>query len=150
MTKKIDEKVNFDIFIQAEPERVYDALATSEGLDAWFTVGANVDARRGGTIHFRWEDWGIEHYTGENGGPVLEANRPERFVYKWKVDRDSYNTTVEIDFEPSGDGTIVRLIEYGYDDSPVGLKDMLARSSGWAKNLTLLKFYLEHGVKPTG
>jgi uncharacterized protein YndB with AHSA1/START domain len=147
MRKTIDEKVSFSILVRAKPERVYDAIATAEGLDAWFTTSASVDARRGGQIHFRWKDWGPERYTGENGGPVLEARRPERFVFQWKVDSGSYDTTVEINFEPVDEGTVVRLIEYGYEDSPTGLKDMLNRASGWAQALTLMKFYVEHGVR---
>lgn len=145
--KTIDEKVRVTILVRATPGRVYDAIATAEGLDAWFTTGATVDARPGGHIHFRWRDWGFDKYTGENGGPVLEARRPERFVFQWKVDTDSYNTTVEFDFEPVEQGTVVRLVEYSYEDTPTGLKDMLARASGWGEALTLMKFYVEHGVK---
>lgn len=53
---------------------------------------------------------------------------------------------VEIDFEPRGDKTLVRLIEHGYEDSDRGTEDMLNRASGWGCVLTLMKFYLEHGV----
>src|SRR5215468_10872089 len=111
MRKTINEKVSAAILVRATPERVYDAMATAEGLDGWFTTSASVDAHPGGEIRFRWKDWGYGHYTGENGGPVLEARRPERFVFQWKVDTDSYNTTVEIDFEKVEGGTIVRLFE---------------------------------------
>jgi hypothetical protein len=38
--------------------------------------------------------------TGENSGPVLEAKRRERFISQWKADSGSYDTTVEINFEP--------------------------------------------------
>jgi uncharacterized protein YndB with AHSA1/START domain len=145
--KTIGENVRFTTLVRATPEQVYDAIATSEGLDAWFTSGATVDARPGGQIQFRWKDWGFDKYTGENGGPVLEARRPVRFVFQWKVDTDSYFTTVEIDFEPVEGGTLVRLVEYSYEDTPTGLKDMLARASGWGEALTLMKFYVEHGVR---
>lgn len=145
--KTIGENVRFTTLVRATPEPVYDAIATAEGLDAWFTYGAVVDARPGGHIQFCWKDWGFDKYTGENGGPVLEAQRPARFVFQWKVDTDSYNTTVEIDFEPVEEGTLVRLVEYSYEDTPTGLKDMLARASGWGEALTLMKFYVEHGVK---
>ncbi|MGE0884109.1 MAG: SRPBCC domain-containing protein [Blastocatellales bacterium] len=146
MKKMIDEKVRVTTLVRAEPERVYDAMTTVEGLNAWFTTSSQVDLRPGGSILFQWKDWGHSKYTGELGGPVLEARRPERFVYKWKVDTDDYLTTVEIDFERVKDGTIVRLVEYSYEDTPTGLKDMLARATGWGEVLTLLKFYVEHGV----
>ena len=147
MKMKLDRKVSFSTLVRAESERVYDAIASSEGLDRWFTEGASVDARPGGSIRFRWKDYGLNHYAGENSGPVLEARRPERFVFQWKADSGRYDTTVEIDFEPVNEGTVVRLTEHGYEDSAVGMEDFLKRVSGWAEVLTLMKFYVEHGVK---
>ncbi len=106
-----------------------------------------MDARAGGRIHFRWKDYGIDCHTGENSGPVLEANRPKRFVFRWRADSDRYDTTVEINFKPVDEGTVVRLIEYGYEDSPAGMTDLLNRVSGWAHVLTVMKCHLEHGAK---
>ncbi len=125
---------------------VTDAIATANGLDVWFTRGASVDPEAGGQIQFRWEKHGLNHYSGENGGPILEARRPERFVFQWKADSGLYLTTVEIDFDAVEMGTVIRLTESGYEDSPVGVQDFLNRVSGWAEALTLMKFYVEHGV----
>jgi len=146
MTKKMDEKVDFKILVRAEPERVYDALATAKGLDGWFTSGASVDDHAGGKIKFVWKNHGPDHYDGSSEGPILENNRPRRFVFQWKVDTDSYNTTVEIDFTKDAEGTMVRLVEHGYDDTPTGLRDLLARATGWGEVLTMMKYYVEHGV----
>jgi uncharacterized protein YndB with AHSA1/START domain len=143
MIKTIDQKVEFATLVRAEPERVYDAMATAEGLDGWFTKGSSVDARPGGKINFRWENWGYQHYSGEDGGPVLEAKRPERFSFQWKVDCDPYNTTVEIIFKPFEDGTLVKVVEHGFEDTPSGLKNMLERAAGWGEALTLMKFHVE-------
>ena len=140
------EKVDFRILIKVQPERAYDSITTPEGLDGWFTNGAEVDARKGGRIQFRWRDYGADEYTGENGGPVLEARRPERFAFQWTADSGGYDTTVEIDFEPHEKGTLVHLVEYGYEDGPAGMQDLLNRATGWGCVLTLMKFYLEHGV----
>jgi uncharacterized protein YndB with AHSA1/START domain len=134
------------VFVRASAQRVYDAFTTAEGLDAWFTEGTTVDARTGGEIRFRWRDWGPDHVSGEDGGPVLEARRPERFVFQWHPDGKAYATTVEIDFEPSDEGTVVRLTERGYRDTPSGRKAILNCATGWGEALTLLKFYVEHGL----
>ncbi len=144
MNKTIDQKVEFATLVRAEPERVYDALTTAEGLDGWFTKGSSIDARPGGKINFRWENWGYQHYSGEDGGPVLESKRPERFAFQWNGDTESYKTTVEITFEPLEDGTLVKLVEYGFKDTPSGLKNMLERAAGWGEALTLMKFHVEH------
>ncbi len=58
MTELIDVEIKQSTFIRANPEKVYDAIATAEGLDSWFTDGSEVDARPGGRIKFVWKDWG--------------------------------------------------------------------------------------------
>lgn len=35
---------------------MYDGLTRAEELDAWFTTGAEVDARPGGTMRWRWKN----------------------------------------------------------------------------------------------
>jgi uncharacterized protein YndB with AHSA1/START domain len=143
----MEKTVHFSTLIRAKPERAYDAIATTEGINGWFTTGATVDPRPGGAYHFRWKDYGLTKYCGENRGTVLEASRPKRFVFRWKADSGGYDTTVEIDFEPVKEGTIVRLKERGYEDSTVGEQDFMNRVYGWAEVLTLMKFYVEHGLK---
>src|SRR5262245_42438291 len=107
----IEENISFATLVRAAPERVYDGIATAAGLDGWVTTGASVDARAGGEIRFRWKDWGPDRVTLEDGGPILEAIRPKRFVFQWSPDSPAYATTVEIDFEPVEQGTIIRLKE---------------------------------------
>ncbi|NHI89259.1 MAG: SRPBCC domain-containing protein [Candidatus Thorarchaeota archaeon] len=146
MTELIDVEIKQSTLVRAEPEKVYDALTTGEGLDAWFTVGSEVDARSGGSIKFSWKDWGPDKYTMVSRGPVLEAKRPERFVFQWYSDDPSYATTIEINFEAVEEGTVVRLREYGYHDTPSGRAALLECAAGWGEAITLMKFYVEHGI----
>jgi uncharacterized protein YndB with AHSA1/START domain len=69
--------------VRAPRERVYDAFTTAEYLDEWFTTGAEVDARPGGELVWRWVRWAR---TGSPPriAPVLEAKRPERYVFRWQ------------------------------------------------------------------
>lgn len=147
MPDLINDEIRCGVLIRAAPERVYDAVATAEGLDGWFTCGATVDARPGGKIRFRWKDFGVDRITGEDGGPVLEARRPNRFVFRWHPDNSSYSTTVEISIEPAEGGSVVRLREHGYQDTPSGLRAMLDCATGWGEALALLKVHAEHGVR---
>jgi len=141
-----DIEISHSTFIRADPLSIYNALATSEGLDAWFTNGSMVNAVPGGEIHFRWVNWGPDHITAEDGGPVLEAIPPKRFIFQWHPDTPDYATTVEINIKPIENGTIVSLCEYGYADTPSGHKAMISCATGWGEALTLLKFYLELGA----
>jgi uncharacterized protein YndB with AHSA1/START domain len=143
----IEEAINYAVLVRAAPEAVYDAITQAEKLDGWFTTGATVDARPGGLIHFRWRDWGPDKVTAEDAGPVLEADRPRRFVFQWSPDDPGYLTTVEIDLVATADGTVIRLREHGYHNTPSGRRKMLECAGGWGEALTLWKFYVEHGVR---
>ncbi|MEM7130460.1 MAG: SRPBCC domain-containing protein [Chloroflexota bacterium] len=142
MTQISNLIIEHDIFIRAEPTRVYDAFTTASELDTWFTTGAEVDPHPGGYMTWRWKDWGPNKETAEDGGAVLEANRPHRYVFQWRKEP----STVSLDFEPVAEGTIVRLRETGYLDTFERTQVMLGCAAGWGEALTLLKFYVEHGI----
>jgi uncharacterized protein YndB with AHSA1/START domain len=141
----IPPEIRVSTFIRAPREDVYDALTQAEKLDAWFTTGAEVDARPGGEMVWRWLDWGPERITSEDRGPVLEAARPERFVFGWQ--ERIGGTTVEIDFVDHDGGTVIRLVEHGYPDTAEGWTQHMCCATGWGEALTLLKMYVEHGIR---
>jgi uncharacterized protein YndB with AHSA1/START domain len=141
----VPPEIRMATLVRAPRERVYDAFTRAEELDAWFTTGAEVDAHPGGEMTWRWFDWGPDRVTAEDRGPVLEASRPSRFVFRWQAGLGG--TTVEVDFEEHPEGTVVRLREHGYPDSPEGWAGFGECSTGWGEALTLLKFYVEHGTR---
>lgn len=147
MSDLIADEIRYATLVRAEPEAVYNGIATAAGLDGWFTQGASVEPRPGGELVFRWEDFGPDHVTDIAHCPVLEAIPGKRFLFQWKPDTPEYYTTVEIDFEPAEGGTIIRLREHGYHDTASGLRAMLDCSVGWGEALTLWKFYVEHGLR---
>ena len=146
MTKLIEQEIRQTTLVRAEPEKVYDGIASAEGLNAWFTHNSELDPRPGGTITFRWKDWGPNKYTLDSKGTVLEANRPEKFVFQWYSDNQSYATTIEMIFEKVQEGTVIHLREFGYHDTPSGRAAMLECAAGWGEALTLLKYYVEHNL----
>ncbi|HLE98840.1 MAG TPA: SRPBCC domain-containing protein [Gaiellaceae bacterium] len=56
-------------------------------------------------------------------------------------------TTAEFDFEEHPEGTVVRLREHGYPDTPEGWAGFQGCSTGWGEALTLLELHVEHGVR---
>ena len=88
---------------------------------------------------------GPDAVTAEDRGPVLEACRPERYVFRWQAGLGG--TTVEVDFEEHDDGTVVRLRDHGYANTPEGQAALRDCSTGRGETLTLLKFYVEHGLR---
>ncbi len=146
MTNLVDTDIRHSTFVRAPPEKAYAAFATSQGLDAWFTTGAEVDARPDGKIVYRWKDWGPNHVTTQALGTVHEARPPQRFVFDWDSG-DVNPTIVEIDFKQVNNGTLIRLRENGFQDTPRGRERLAREATGWGEALTLVKFYLEHGLR---
>lgn len=148
ITTFLNEEIKCATLVRAPVDRVYDGIATAEGLDGWFTTGARVEAHPGGEIFFRWQDWGVDRINVEESGQVLEAVKPERFVFQWYPDgAASFATTVEIDFETRGNDTVIRLRESGFPDTQAGRRRLLDNATGWGEALTLWKFYIEHGIR---
>ncbi len=140
MAEKLDLEVSHTTWIRAPRERVYDAFATANGLNSWFTTGATIDPRPGGAMRFRFVDWDAEKINAEFPGRVMEANRPARFVYQWG--EPGKESTVQIDLEERDGGTLVRLREHGFRE----LRSAIGNASGWGEALTLWKFWVEHGI----
>lgn len=145
MAQKITvPNIEHSTYINVVPEKVYRTLTTGKGWDAWFTSGTTVEAKAGGSIRLRWKNFGAGRWTMEDGGPVLEAVPNQRFVFQWSPGGEP--TTVAITLGKLGPGTLVTLKESGYKLDARNLEALVGCSTGWGEALTLLKFYLEHGV----
>ncbi len=79
-------------------------------------------------------------------GKVIEAKSPERFVFEWGNDNPTRITMILS--EKSG-GTARRLTEQGHANDSKGRAMALECAAGWGEAVTLLKFYLEHGLTYT-
>ncbi len=142
MTKPFEHCIKQATYIAAPPEDVFDTITSAGGWDSFFTTGMELDPTPGGNITFRWKDWGPDLYTIGAPGKVVEVERPRRFVFEW----GETPTKVEFDLSAEFGGTVVRLKESGYNDTPKDRDMILECASGWGEALTLLKFYLEHGI----
>ena len=148
MTEFLSEKIRQRTFIGASPEEVYDTITSPQKWDAFFTTGMELDPRPGGVCSFSWKDWGPDNYTLKVPGKVLKAERPRTFSFKWG--REGKETRVGFDLTATNGGTILTLTEDGYRDTPDDRAMMLECASGWGEALTLLKFYIEHGIVYAG
>jgi len=144
MSDELLPPITYSTYINAAPAVVYETLASAEGWNGWFTTTATMDARPGGSYRFHWENWAAEHETVTLTGPVVEAEPGTVFSFRWETGENM--TTVRFALEARGPGTIVRLTESGYTFSDLDVRACLSCAGGWGEALTLLKFYLEHGV----
>lgn len=135
--------IRYSTYIKAPPARVYAALTTGPGWQSWFATRAQIDlqARR---YHFHWENFGGERTTLTLEGPVLQAVPERIFSFQWGSGGGM--TTVSFRLEPHGEGTRVQVEETGYSTEKSDVIACLDCACGWGEALTLLKFYLEHGL----
>jgi uncharacterized protein YndB with AHSA1/START domain len=101
--------------IAARPAIVFDALATSDGVAAWWgpddlpVLLSEVDARVGGAYRVRFQTAdGAEH---EAFGEFLEVVRPERLAMSWayaaggEPEEADHTSRLEFDLKPFEGGT---------------------------------------------
>jgi len=134
-------------FINVPPEKVYDTITSGDGWNAFFTHSTEIDPRPGGEMWFRWKDWGPDKYTNNSKCKVRKTDRPTLFEFEWYPAGGEITTVIRFQLEPSDGGTIVTVTESGYTDSDRARAAILSCASGWGEAVTLLKFWLEHGVR---
>jgi len=130
--------------IAAPIERVFETITSAREWDSFFTTGMELEPRRGGACSFAWENWGPDKYTLKAPGKVVEIDPPNLFVFQWGS--EGKETTVRFELSSQGNETIVTVTEEGYRDTPEGRAMIMECASGWGEAVTLLKFYIEHGI----
>ena len=146
MPEMFDKAIRHQSLIFVSPERVYDTITSGEGWNAFFTSDSEVDPKPGGRIVFRWKDWGPQNYTVSAEGKVHRAERPNLFVFEWYPVGKDHPTVITFELTPKEGATVVAVSEDGYPNTPDGRAMILECATGWGEAVTLLKFYLEHGV----
>lgn len=133
-------------WIDVSPERVYETLTTADGWNSWFTSRCTIDPVAGGSIVLEWSEWGPDAVSATDGGMVLEAVFPRRLSFQW-TPHGVAKTVVTFELEPRASGTVLRVTDHGYPSTPDGLEAFADCAAGWGEALTLLKMFLEHGIR---
>ena len=125
--------------IAAPRERVYEALATIEGLSGWWTREVKGDAQPGGTLRF--------YFGGSEPGAVMEVTALEpgqRVAWRCVGGPDEWvGTNLTFDLKPEDGETAVKLTHADWRE-PVEF--MYHCSTKWAYFLLGLKAWLEGGA----
>ena len=130
-----------NLFINATPERVFQALTKKDDLERWFMKKAEVDLRPGGAISFEWDrEAGVFNF-----GKILVLEPPHRLSYSWEALEPS-PTTVTIELMPENGGTYLHLIHSGIGEGKEWGNYYETRNGGWDVHLKNLTNWLETGV----
>jgi uncharacterized protein YndB with AHSA1/START domain len=136
------DRIERTVEIAQPPAKVWTALTTAEGLNAWFGKEASIDLRPGGSARMRFD----------NGSTVTmrveRVEEPTVFGYTWQVyglpEDDPRRTYVEFTLEPAGAGTRLTVVESGFAQLPGDAYRAAydANAQGWASELGELVDYL--------
>jgi len=135
------DRIEKRIVLHASRSRVWRAITNAEEFGAWFGVKLQGSFVEGASIRGNITYPGYEHLTME---VRVERIDPERyFAYSWHpyaidptVDYSSEPMTlVEFQLEDADEGTVLTIIESGFDHIPVARRAEAFRKNdqGWAE-----------------
>lgn len=145
------DRIEKTITLRAPRARVWRALTDAKEFGTWFRVDLEGPFEVGRSVKGRITYPGYEHVTME---VTVERMDPERlFSYRWHpyaidpgVDYSTEPTTlVEFRLEETDGGTVVTVVESGFDRIPAHRRAEAFRmnSDGWAGQMENIRQYVE-------
>jgi uncharacterized protein YndB with AHSA1/START domain len=119
-------EVERETILEAEPERVWEALTDEELLSDWFAERARIDPWEGGEVEFDCDD-------GERRGTVQRVEEERELAFTWSRDGEG-ESLVTFTIEPVEYGTRLVVVERALG-APVAL-------AAWAPRLRALDLCL--------
>ena len=145
------DRIEKQVMLRAPKSRVWRALTNADEFGAWFRVKLSSGFAVGKTVTGRVTYPGYEHVTFSVNVERMDAER--LFSLRWhpaavdpKVDYSKEPTTlVEFRLEEVKDGTMLTVVESGFDRIPAGRRDEAFRmnSEGWAIQMENIQRHVE-------
>lgn len=145
------QAIKQELVVKAPRTKVWQALTTPEGWTGWFSDSVEGDFQVGSTLTLDFGDNTLCY------GLVVEREELSSFAYKWHPGEDcaidkypeSEMTTVRFLLEDHADGTLIKMVESGFENIPAerraGCVD--SNTTGWKWELGELGFYLNQGLR---
>lgn len=142
------KSIEREVLIEAPREVVWSIVTDPEHIGRWLSDSAEVDLRPGGELVIRWDQHGTA------AGTVERVEPPDVFAFRWvtpEPDRapgasEGYFTLVEFQLHTEGEGTLLRLVESGFesvDGTEEQNTELAARhEGGWGSFLESLTEYV--------
>ncbi len=150
MTVTSSDRIEQQVVVRAKRSRVWRALTTASEFSAWFGVRVDGAFTPGARIRGAVTHPGYEHLTFEI---LIERVEPEqRFSWRWHphpIDQ-SYDysqeptTLVEFELEEVTDGTLLKVVESGFDKIPPSrrLEAFRGNEEGWIEQMQRISRYV--------
>ena len=139
MTTVVTDRIEKRVVLRAPRTRVWRALTDAAEFGTWFGVKLESSFSEGATVRGKITHPGYDHLTME---VLIVRIEPERyFAYRWHpapVDpntdySEEPTTLVEFTLDESLDGTVLSIVESGFDQIPLARRAEAFRlnASGW-------------------
>lgn len=119
---------------------VYEAIINPDHLKNYFVASSTGPIESYKTVIWKFPEF-------DESFPVTGIlTKPNEFIsFDWSGGVD--NMMVEIYIEEYGkDFSVVKVIEYEFEDNDQGIENALRQTNGWANFLACLKAYIEYGI----
>jgi uncharacterized protein YndB with AHSA1/START domain len=151
MAMTTTDRIEKQVLLRAPRSRVWQAISRAEEFGAWFLVDFETGFREGATVRGKITNPGYEHVTMEI---TIEKMDPERlFSYRWRpyaidpnVDYSGETETlVEFRLEDADGGTLLTIVESGFDGIPVARRAEAYRmnDTGWGIQTENIRKYVD-------
>jgi uncharacterized protein YndB with AHSA1/START domain len=141
MVESSTDRIEKQVMLRAPRSRVWRAISNAEEFGAWFAVKLEGTFVEGATISGKITHPGYEHLTMEMQVERIEAEK--YFAYRWHpyavdpaVDCSTEPTTlVEFKLEDADGGTLLTIVESGFDRIPIERRAKAFRMNdqGWTQ-----------------
>ena len=149
-TTSATDRIEKRVTLRAPRARVWRALTNADEFGQWFGVKLAGPFAAGAAVRGKMTHPKYDHLTLE---VIVERMEPERyFSYRWHpyaVDPNAdYSnepmTLVEFRLEASGDGTILTIVESGFDSIPLSRRAEAFRMNeqGWTSQARNIERYV--------
>lgn len=168
----MSERIEKQIVLRAPIARVWQAIASAKEFGCWFGVHLDGDFMAGNTIRGTFggdiNEAAIREYQKSLGISPSGVRMPEKnavfctveriepkhhFSFRWipygvDIEADPENepmTLVEFHLEETNEGTLLRIVESGFDRVPRHRRERAFRMNdgGWAAQIENIKKYVE-------
>jgi uncharacterized protein YndB with AHSA1/START domain len=136
-------KIQFEIEINAPPAKVWEKLATIEGMNQWFARDLVFEHKVGGRFEMKGELPGDGPFRFTGQVVTLEPERELAFTWRDTLSNENAwpaDTLVSFKLEPSANGTKVTMTHTGFEALGSGLAKPAYEGhiQGWSLSETLV------------
>jgi uncharacterized protein YndB with AHSA1/START domain len=125
MAMAYTKELTFTCKIEAPPEDVFYAFATSQGWRDWMCDSARFQLRAEGTYQFSWNSGWF------TAGTVKELDRPSRAIIIGHGQDDPGYTDVSIQLQGDDEGTQLEISHRGFGEREAWDQIMEECKKGW-------------------